>query len=262
MIFLKKSLLFFLVLSLLPCLVFAQVEDDERAAEIGDQITKVQNEITRLENRMAKEKASAKRMTFQQLIDGHKARIKKLEAELDKLTTPAVSTPEVEYVPFEVKEEAVPTAEVMAADAKRFKFEIGGGVGLFASATAIGGEVRFAMPYVFGPATTSLRLSGGLMQSGDGSRRYAPVCVDGVLNLPPECVTGVENYVGAGLNYVIVTTGRVSGTVGGEIFYGVQSEGFGGKLFGELGWGVLRTGFSPSHKGTTLIIGYRRDWGI
>ena len=94
------------------------------------------------------------------------------------------------------------------------------------------------------------------------SRRFAPVMFDIVLNFPAGWFTGVENYLGGGLNYVVKMTGQTAGTVGGQIFYGIESEGFGGKLFGEIGWAALRTGFSPSQKGTTILFGYRTPWKI
>ena len=75
------------------------------------------------------------------------------------------------------------------------------------------------------------------------------------------CVS-VENYVGGGLNYVVLTSGRVSGSLGGQLFYGIESKGFNGILFGELGIGILRTGFSPDHQGLTLLLGYRTNWLI
>jgi hypothetical protein len=68
----------------------------------------------------------------------------------------------------------------------------------------------------------------------------------------------VENYLGVGLNYLVLTTGRRSGTVGGEAFYGIQSEGFGGMVFGEIGYAIMRTGFSASYKGASVLAGYRK----
>ncbi|MFC1511272.1 hypothetical protein ACFL5U_02690 [Candidatus Margulisiibacteriota bacterium] len=150
-------------------------------------------------------------------------------------------------------EEAVEETMVQAG-----AFEVGGSVGVFAGATSVSGEIRFPLLHVFGPARTSVRVAGGFAQSGDTGRRYVPVHLAGIFNFPAGWFTGVENYLGAGLNYVVYTTGRTTGSIGGELFYGVESEGFGGKLFGEMGYGMLRTGFSPSHKGMTLLVGYRR----
>jgi hypothetical protein len=241
----------------------------ERAEQIKIQITKIQNEIDRLEKKLEGIKSQARIMKIEDLMAGHKARIKKLENELEEIEKAKAEaeiqktpSPEVWGFPKVYAEERVPTEEVGEVKKPRFEFEIGGVAGLFAAATGLSGEVRFPLPYILGPATSSLRISGGLMQSEDTSRRYAPVQIDGILNFPAGWFTGVENYLGAGLNYVVLTTGRKPGTIGGEIFYGVSSEGFGGKVFGEMGWGILRTGFSPSHKGTIVLIGYRREWGF
>jgi hypothetical protein len=152
--------------------------------------------------------------------------------------------------------------EVVEQKGKRLEFEIGGSVGLFAGTTALLGELRFALPHIIGPATTSFRVAGAYAQSEDSSRRYAPLCVDGILNFPAGWFTGVDNYLGAGVNYVVQTSGRKSGSFGTEVFYGVDGEGFGGRLFGELGYGYLNTGFGPSHQGMTVLVGYRRGWGF
>lgn len=165
-------------------------------------------------------------------------------------------TEEVFVQPEEVSDQPKPEKK------KWLEFEIGSTAGLFSASTGAFGELRFALPYIFGPATTSLRIGGGIAQSEDTSRRYAPVQIDGILNFPAGWFTGVKNYLGAGLNYVVLTSGRIPGTIGGQAFYGVESGGFGGKLFGEMGFGILRTGFSPPHQGVTVLFGYRRDWGI
>ncbi len=268
------TLLFLLLMiTLLQFTALAQDDTSDREEEINNQLIKIQREINRLEGRLKTVSASSKKAELKNLIEGHRARMKKLEAELNEIyesllkgisSPEAVSaTPEVlPYVPEAITEEggALEIAEV--GDQKRFRFEIGATAGLFAGATGMLGEIRIPANYVLGPATSTLRIAGGLVQSEDESRRYAPVHIDGVLNFPPGWFTGVENYLGAGLNYVVLTSGGKQGTVGGEIFYGIEGAGFGGKLFGEMGWGVLRTGFTPSHKGTTIMIGYRRDWAF
>jgi len=45
---------------------------------------------------------------------------------------------------------------------------------------------------------------------------------------------------------------------GGQIFYGVEGAGFNGILFGEVGYAILRTGFSDARKGTIVQVGFRR----
>lgn len=272
--FLKNFFLLLVVVGLFQGLALAQTQDVDREEQINEQIIKIQNEIDRLETKLKGAELSSKRIELRRIIEGHKARLKKLEAELEEILDALleeVATPEVktratpEVAPFEVEfttEEALPAEEPGVSGKKRFEFEIGAATGLFAATTGFIGEIRLPLSYVVGPATSTLRVSGGLVQSEDTDRKYAVICGDGVLNFPPESITGVENYAGVGLNYVVLTTGRKTGTIGGEIFYGVEGTGFGGKLFGEIGWGILRTGFSASHKGTTLLIGYRRDWGF
>lgn len=269
----RYFLLAFLCLCILQFSAFAQAADEQKS--LTSSIEKVQKEIVRLETKLKKTAASARRAQIQEVIDGHKARLKKLKSQLEELSQPAsleaAATPEayevvspevIPYVPEEITEEEIPQEAAEAPAPKRFEFEIGAFGGLFAAATGAMGEVRFAAPYVLGPATSALRLSGGLMQSEDTERRYAAVCADGILNFPPGGFSSVDHYLGAGLNYVVLTTGRREGTIGGEVFYGVQGVGFGGTLFGEVGWGVLRTGFTPSHKGTTVLFGYRRQWAL
>lgn len=165
---------------------------------------------------------------------------------------------EGEMITAETKVEADELPEKLEFQ-PQFKFEIGASSGLLAGATAFLGEARIPLRYVYGPATSSFRVALGYAQSKDGTRRYIPLQLDGILNFPPGIISGIENYLGMGLNYVLLTSGRTAGTIGGEVFYGVESEGFGGKLFGEMGYGMLRTGFSPMHNGVSLLIGYRRE---
>ncbi len=171
---------------------------------------------------------------------------------------PSISTGEAWSVEM-VSEEAVASGEVLTKNAdKKPHIEIGGRAGLFAAATGIFGELRFPLLRVIGPATTSLRLSCGFVQGESASRRFVPVCFDGMLNFPAGYITGVENYLGGGINYLALTNGRVPGSFGGEVFYGVEGSGFGGKLFGEIGSSFMRTGFSAAQKGTSLMVGYRK----
>lgn len=150
------------------------------------------------------------------------------------------------------------TRKPKAATPARFNFELGFLSGFYAATPAFSVEFRFPLAYVVGPTTSALRLVTGFAQTENLSRRYLPIYVDTLFYFPPGYLTGVENYVGCGLNYVFLTTGRKTGSLGGQIFYGVQSEGFTGKVFGELGYGLLRTGFSPAQKGLTILLGYRK----
>lgn len=248
----KKTLIFLLFILLLPLASLAQPVETNREIEIQEQIVKVEEEIDRLSGKLKLAGTAVKKEQLKSLIFGHEARLAKLKSELEDLKKPKVE---------EVVVEQIPTKEAVVKE-PWIKFEIGGMGGVFAAATGIFGEIRLPMALVYGPATSSLRLAGSYAQSENTARRYATLHADGIFNFPPGVITGVENYLGAGLNYVVLTTGRTAGTVGGELFYGIDGKGFGGKLFAELGYAILRTGFSPSHKGATVLVGYRRDWSF
>ncbi len=125
--------------------------------------------------------------------------------------------------------------------------------GIFSGAAALNAEIRFPLKQVFGPTTTSLRILFGMAQSNDQLTRYFPLQIDYIFNFVPGYLSAVENYVGMGLSY--------AGGVGGQAFYGVQSDGFTGKLFGEFGYGLLNSGLSStSHNGVTVLLGYRKEW--
>ncbi len=215
------------------------------STQIKNKIVKIQAEITRLEKKLETKVGAVRKSKLRELIKGHQARVAKLEEDLKETSEP--------------EEVLLPEPTTFQP---RFKFEMGSIAGVLAGATGGSGEIRFPLHFIFGPATSSLRLALGYAQSEDSSRRYIPLQLDGVLNFPPGAITGVENYLGAGLNYVLLTSGGVSGTIGGEVFYGVESDGFGGKLFGEMGYAILRTGFSASHRGVSVLIGYRREWAF
>jgi hypothetical protein len=230
------------------------VANSSSSTENGQaEIAKVKAEINRLTLAIQKARVSAKKNQLRKLRQAQYDRLRELTAAAEptgKTIGEELVTPEAYNV----------TPEALAE--KRFRFDLGGTVGVFCGAVGINGEVRFPLRFVVGPARASLRFSTGFEQSKDSSRRYVPVCFDGILNFPPGWFTGVENYLGAGLNYVALTSGRVSGTVGGQIFYGVESDGFGGRVFGEIGYGYLRTGFDPSHKGLTVMAGFRQPLGF
>jgi len=246
----KKALIFLLVVLFLPLAGLAQPIEANREIEIQETIIKIEDEVERLEGKLRVAKEPDRIQALKDLIGGHRARMKKLNEELAVLAMPTVEVV-VEVVPEkeEVKEPWI-------------KFQFGGMGGVLAGTTGMFAEMRFPLSYVYGPATSALRVAGGYAQSEDAGRRYVPLQIDGVLNFPPGHFTGVENYIGAGLNYVLITTGRTPGTIGGEIFYGVDGDGFGGKIFAELGYGIIRTGFSPSHRGLSVLVGFRKNWAL
>ncbi len=265
----KKFAILFIMLIILGLFQSVFAESSELKKDgIRTEIAKVQKEIKRLLDKVNMVSSEKERAAIVSLIAGHEARVDKLKKQLVELAIQedaiaeagSVITEEV----YSVTEEAIiqPETKTKQKSPPRLKFEIGALAGLFGNAMGATGELRFPLRFVLGPATTSLRIAGGVVQTEDMSRKYAPVLVDWIFNYPSGVITGLENYVGVGLNYVVLTTRRVSGAPGGQIFYGIDCRGFGGKVVVELGWAVLRTGFSSDYKGLSLMLGYRRDWGL
>jgi hypothetical protein len=119
-------------------------------------------------------------------------------------------------------------------------------------------EMRYFEP--FDLPSTSLRVGVAYAKGEDSNkdiRQHALVVLDGIYRLNPPWTPGIRSYFGAGLNYDLYTTGQKMGTVGGEIFYGGEIGTGDGDLYLEIGYGMVRTGFSPSYKGLTTVLGYR-----
>jgi len=247
--------------------------DEQEVKEIKAQISKIRVQISQIKNK-AKSAPKAKQKKFQNEIDSYQVRIDKLIGKLAALekqkiakqkklgrqtalsqTLEVIDSEEVVEIPSFETESVSPIIRE-----KRTLFQVGGNIGLFAGVMGGIGELRLPLGKIVGPAKLALRFSGGLLQNDDMSKRYAPIMFDCLLNFPAGWFTGVENYLGIGGNYICRMTGGQAGTIGGQLCYGIESDGFGGKLYGELGWAILRTGFSPSQKGTTVLFGYRLPW--
>jgi len=137
--------------------------------------------------------------------------------------------------------------------------QIGIAGGYFGGIPAVVGEVRWFEPW--GLSSTSLRLGAAYAQGNDPNsitRKHALVMVDGIYHLNPVNTPGVNPYLGAGVNYDAYTTGRVSGSIGGEVYFGLEAGTLdSGQVFLELGYGKIRTGFGPSTSGVNLTAGFR-----
>lgn len=228
-----------------------------------NEIINFQKDINRLYGKLKKTKAKQLKKQIEEKIIFEQRQISKIKTVLyskkPKKKRRGETGVSLEAGPEE--KELSPEVEKPPERKIGFKPEVGGLVGIFSGATAYLAETRLPLRVVLGPAVTSVRLASGLVQSQDPDRRFIPLDLDLIFNFPPGLLTGVENYLGAGLNYVVLTTGRTQGAVGGEVFYGVQSEGFGGVVFGEMGYAILRTGFSPSQRGISVLFGYRQLLG-
>lgn len=233
------------------------------------QVVKLQKEIDRLKLKLKKTKAKQLKSDINDKIDLDQAKIVKIKNILypKPKKKPAVKLPvrppTAEAMPsLEAGPEENVTREVVKARKIGLNYEAGLQGGVFAGTTGFFAGARAPLGIVLGPAVTTLRLSCGLAQTMDTGRRYVPVCLDLIFNFPPGWFSGVENYLGGGLNYTVLTTGRQQGTFGGELFYGIQSEGFGGIVFGELGFAILRSGSAPSNSGLIVMVGFREPFGF
>jgi hypothetical protein len=137
--------------------------------------------------------------------------------------------------------------------------EFGISLGLLANIPGAYLELRWHNPldldYV--SAKTGVMYAQGKDSAGT-ERKHALLFVDGIYKMNPFAGEGVGTYIGGGLNYLVLTTGRVAGSIGAEAYLGLESRvGRAEVMYVELGYGAIRTGFSPSYKGLNATVGYR-----
>jgi hypothetical protein len=258
----KLCLLFFCVLAVLAGGARAETSAE---VKINKEIARLRLEIAGLKGRLPKTRKKQIRTDILDKVDLDQIKIVKLKKQLVAAAAKPVmgrinKGSEEAYAAQEAEEQLVGSQEVELTQKRylsRFRPEIGAGAGFFAGAPSFLAEIRLPLRRVIGPATAKVRLASGLTQSRDASYTFTPVNLDLIFNLPPGILTGVENYFGAGLNYLVSTSAGKAGKLGGEVFYGVQSEGFSGLLFGEIGYALIRPGFIPAFYGTTILVGYR-----
>jgi hypothetical protein len=264
----NKIFCFFIVAGLIGLLGAgnAQGLTNKEIGQKKNRLAKLEKDVARLQKKLQKTKNQQARAVIQDKIEQELGAIKQIKLKLYPQKTPAreqkAVAPRVLQISLEAgAEEVVGSQE--AEERPRYgilglRHEVGGSAGLFAGTTAFLGEITVPLKFVFGPATTAVRLGCGLAQDPAAKRRLVPVNLDLIFDFPPGWFSGVENYLGAGINYVALTSGQKQGTIGGQLFYGIVSEGFGGFVYGEVGYAVMRTGFSPSYMGPTVLVGYRQ----
>lgn len=127
--------------------------------------------------------------------------------------------------------------------------------GLIAGMMGLTGSVILPDPIGLGPMVglpanaVMWKLGAGYAQGNDKNKvswRAPHLIVDGVINLPADMMGGIETYVSGGLNFIV---GRAAGgSYGGQAYVGVKGDlGLGGKTYGQVGLGILRTGeLSPA----------------
>ncbi|MDD4178970.1 MAG: hypothetical protein PHH14_02860 [Candidatus Margulisbacteria bacterium] len=129
---------------------------------------------------------------------------------------------------------------------------IGFSAGLFGGIPSVAAEIWF--PNILD--TAKLNLRSGVRYAQGEERKNALVFLDGIYFFYDR--TRVRAYLGGGLNCLAYTTGKTSGSVGGELYLGMEAGSWhSGSFYLEAGYAVIRTGFSPSIKGLNLNIGYK-----
>jgi hypothetical protein len=132
------------------------------------------------------------------------------------------------------------------------QFGIAGGY--IAGLPGVLAEVRFHNPFEL--VATALRIGAGYAVDGS-TRKHALLTLDAMYKLTAPDAPGFRSYVGLGVNFDAYTTGRQSGTLGGQAFYGMEANAGSGQFYLEAGYGVIRTGFSPNSQGLNVLVGYK-----
>jgi len=138
-------------------------------------------------------------------------------------------------------------------------FEFGISLGLLAGIPGASVEYKWNQPLDIEPFSLKTGVMYAQGKDLDGiERRNALVFVDGIYRFSSPVKRDNGVYLGGGLNYLAYTTGQVQGAVGGEIYIGLDSRmGKTEFIYVELGYGSIRTGFSPTYNGLNAMVGYR-----
>jgi len=252
----KKGIALAVVLGMLAVLAGGVFAEDISAADAQAKLPKLQAYISSLETKLAKERATAKPervAQLQRIIAEQQARLSSLQAIA---ATPLPTTPPPPPPPTKVK-------AVVKKQAAKSMYEIGGNVGIVAGVFGVNGELTIQCPFVknwIGLDNVWARLGGGYVagkNSAATETKMVPIYIDGAIDLPVSWMWGIPSYVGGGLNYVVYRSGRTSGTIGGEVFAGIEGAYGGGKPYLEVGYGILRPSNGGSFKSVNAVVGYR-----
>lgn len=236
-----------LILSLVGAAVAqARTRAQERAA--------VRSYINKLERKLRNAKKRERIRKIEKMIKAERRRLQRLEGGIGegpgKPIKPVPGDRPVKPIK-PIGKKPMPKKELA-------RTELEGSVGLVGGMTGVLGGIRFHNP--FDLISTSLRVAAIYAQGNDTDstmRKHAIIAIDAMYRLNPPRTRGFRSYIGLGANYDVYTTGRVSGTLGGQAFYGIEGDAGGGVMYLELGYGLVRTGFSPNYSGINALIGYR-----
>ncbi|MFH1684559.1 MAG: hypothetical protein ABIA67_06730 [Candidatus Margulisiibacteriota bacterium] len=135
-----------------------------------------------------------------------------------------------------------------------------GGKLLFGSLMAgVRGDVIFADPLMLGEkiglAEDAVEYKVGLGFALTDTLKTVPLYADAIVYLKEGSLFGMDPYVGAGLNYNLYGTGKVSGGLGGQLSLGVLADfGLGSRTEIALGYGTHKVGDNLSVSGLTISL--------
>ncbi|MBU0574467.1 MAG: hypothetical protein KKH83_08350 [Candidatus Margulisbacteria bacterium] len=230
-----------------------------RADWIDEKREKLTRELVELERLEAKADARQKAV-MRKKIAVMKARIAKFNSEYPAAAAaparpmaPAAAVPP-SAAPKAIKVEAVKEKRAIA-QAKRRGMEIGVSAGLIASMPGAFLEMQNNFPF------GELKYGVGYAQGDDSegtTRKHALVFLSMARRFTPANFQGVRPYWAIGLNYNAYTSGQKSGSLGYQANLGFESDlSPTSAVYLDLGYGVVRTGFSPDFNGVNAQIGYR-----
>ena len=152
------------------------------------------------------------------------------------------------------------------AYAKMADWELNGNAGLVAGVIGANAALNYNIPQGWtGMSGWAVRggagLASGTFTGSAATKKVGYLYGDAIYNLPVEWTGGLETYGGAGINLPVAGSGT-GGLIGGSVFYGIQTAdpfGMGGKLYGEVGYVVLRgkAGSGISQKSANALVGWR-----
>ncbi len=170
---------------------------------------------------------------------------------------PVIVRPIVEPVVVESEAPAPIRTRVVNQTIPRSGPEYGLSAGLFSNLPSISSDIWFHK--FLGIENTGVKVGFRYAQGKDSDetiRKHLLIFSDGVIDL--NSGPGAIYYLAGGLNYLAYTTGQTSGTVGGELYLGVEDGTLAyGSLYAEAGYSAIRTGFSPSQTGLMLNLGFK-----
>lgn len=262
MISTKKIALALLIFSFCSISAFSEVRS-------ASKINKIEKEIKKLELNAKKAKRASEKNKINNKISVLKSEIEEIRLS-DVQPGPAPVAVDPRLVPKSYgldsikkpvvkKEKKIQLEKNTPKRLLKPRMEMGFGFGVLGG--IYGGVLEIKSNYIFG--SDNLSSKAGLMYAqgedlNKQARKNLLLFYDGIYNFDPYMGKGIKSYIGGGINYLAYTTGKVSGTFGGEVYLGFENKiGNTDFVYLELGYGAIRTGFSPSFKGANALLGVR-----